>query len=97
MTGQPQPRTRPTEEECARDILAIFRNNGVHVGETLATEELRIAFLKNVKYQISDFEDGAKYAIQQGWVGFVAGTKAKLLAPGQNELDQLRASGRSTN
>lgn len=75
-----------TEEECARRILSTFGEIGAAVGQTLPTEQLRLGFIGGGKFQAYDFEEGAKYALQQGWIGFVGGTRVKLLPPGQSEL-----------
>ena len=77
---------RPTEEESARRILSTFREIGAAVGQTIPTEQLRLGFLGAGKFQANDFEEGAKSALQQGWIGFVGGTGVKLLMPGENEI-----------
>ncbi len=55
-------------EKFARDILTVFQRNGIGPGAALPSEGVKLAFFDVAGRTQSEFEEGLRYAIQQGWL-----------------------------
>jgi len=60
--------TRPTPEQCAREILAIFVSHfGLLAGEVLRRNSF-LTLWPQRGYSAPDFETGLQFAIESGWL-----------------------------
>ncbi len=58
--------TLPTPEECARNILAIYKRQNVRTGEMLLRNALQSNFVNGGR--ADDFSAGLDYCVENGWL-----------------------------
>lgn len=72
--------TVPTDEECAREILKVFKQSNIRPGESLLLGRLRAVLLK--RGRADDMVRGIQYVIDKGWLERLPGNWFKLTEAG---------------
>jgi len=72
--------TVPTDEECAREILKVFKQSNIRPGESLLLGRLRAVLLK--RGRADDMVRGIQYVIDKGWLVRLPGNWFKLTDAG---------------
>jgi hypothetical protein len=72
--------TIPTDEECARGILDVFKHYDMRPDESLPLGRLRAVFLK--RGRADDMVRGIQYVIDKGWLVRLPGNWFKLTEAG---------------
>jgi hypothetical protein len=71
--------TRPTTEQCAREILAIFISHyGLRPGDVLRRNSFDTLWPQR-GYRPKDFHAGLKFAVENGWLELLPDGKSYRL------------------